>query len=275
MTPSPCPFSVIRDGILEEIGNSLAVLGQSYDAHGLSVPFTDARKAYIEHLIVHVASKALNNNAKLVASLPVEALWCLHLFETESYRRLEQLVIDRLSSNSPISACGVQHIDHTALQDDESNTAERLQMTKAMYRLFNFEFLECPNVSSQADIGLNTFAARGLEGSSCLSDKRPNRDEKNEVKDYGSKLVKKNSEEIKSVLRSLDVRSIPDDIQPIENAENQTGFRGVYQKTGAKGKTVFNANITLNGQTYHVGTSDSARNAARLHGEFIRLSCAL
>jgi hypothetical protein len=140
----PCPFSLIRDYILVEVDTSLADLRQSYDDQGLSVPFTDAKRAYIEHLIVHVASKALNHNAtSLVTSLPVEALWCFHLFETKSYRRLEQLVIERLNSESPINISGVKHIEHTAIREDEEDeeiTQERLQMTKSMYRMLILNF---------------------------------------------------------------------------------------------------------------------------------------
>lgn len=267
----PCPFSLIRDYILVEVDSSLADLRQSYDGQGLSVPFTDAKRAYIEHLIVHVASKALNHNAtSLVTSLPVEALWCFHLFETKSYRRMEQLVIERLNSESPINISGVKHIEHTALREDEEEeiAQERLQMTKSMYRMFNFEFLECTHDSyEEAPIGLNTFAARRLGSSSCSPTDCKHFDHRHD-KDGGCSLEENvNSEEIKMMLRSLHVDSIPDEIEPIENVENQAGYRGVNKRKGAKGKTVFSAYICLNGKTYHFWSGDSARSAGRLHGE--------
>jgi hypothetical protein len=128
--------------------------------------------------------------------------------------------------------------------------------------------LECANdLYEEAPIGLNTVAALRLGSSSCTPTDCKHFG-RHYDKDRGCSLEENmKSEEIKMLLRSLHVDSIPDDIEPIESVENQAGYRGVNKRKGAKGKTVFSAYICLNGKTYHFWSGNSARSAGRLHGE--------
>lgn len=134
-------FCEIRDDILSNPLNVTIdlLLRPSYDMlQTAGTPFERCKKQYIEHLIVYVASKSINSTDVLPPS-QVEALWHCHLVETESYRNLEKVVIDKVNAEFPRPERGLEHIDYSAIKNAE-NRADRLRMTKNLYSLVGFDF---------------------------------------------------------------------------------------------------------------------------------------
>jgi len=174
-------------------------------------PFLDAKKHYVEYLIVSVAAKAFNNTG-MVPPVHVEKLWRIHLLETKSYRALEKMVIEKLNSDSPINA-GVEHIEHSSLKGDEDST-QQLLMTQTMYTFMSFDFHD--ERDQQKTVTANQPTKQNnSEGSKSQNDtisERPH-----------------DSDKLIDMLKSLDEKDLPNDIRPIHNPSNKSGYKGVRQ----------------------------------------------
>ena len=79
--------------IIEQIQTShdLDYLRHHYSRHGLTIPFDDAKKHYIGHLLATIAAE----NVQLSPPLHVDVLWQGHLLETKRWRVCEKLVIEK------------------------------------------------------------------------------------------------------------------------------------------------------------------------------------
>jgi len=71
----PSQLTSTRDLILSQ--QNLDDLCESYEVKGMTTHFKDAKKQYVEYLIVKVASKAFNTD-DMTPHLQVEALWSIH-----------------------------------------------------------------------------------------------------------------------------------------------------------------------------------------------------
>ena len=184
-------------------------------------PFLDAKKHYVEYLIVSVAAKAFNN-AGMIPPVHVEELWCIHLLETKSYRALEKTVIEKLNSDSPIKA-GVEHIEHSSLKASEDIT-QQLLMTQTMYTFMSFEFHD-ERDQQKAVTSYQPTKKNNTEESKSQNDSIS---ERSHV-----------SNNLTGILRSLDEKDLPSDIRPIHNPLNKTGYKGVREtKSGVYFATI-------------------------------------
>jgi hypothetical protein len=208
--PQTSQFTEIRDFILSQ-DDDIDNLRESYEAKGMITPFLDAKKHYVEYLIVSVAAKAFNNSG-MIPPVHVEELWCIHLLETKSYRALEKTVIEKLNSDSPIKA-GVEHIEHSSLKAAEDVT-QQLVMTKTMYTFMSFEFHD--ERGQQKVVPANQPA------------KKNNTEESKSQNDSISERSR-DSNTLTRILKALDEKDLPSDIRPIYSSSNKTGYKGVRE----------------------------------------------
>jgi hypothetical protein len=223
MPPSQSQFTSIRDLVLSQ--NNLDDICESYEAKGMITSFKDVKRQYVEYLIVKVASKAFNKDT--MPSLQVEALWRIHLMETENYRSLEKIIIEKVNSDSPISAGNMEHIEHSSLKTSDMNTNDRLSMTKTMYMFMNFEFHDERDEEMKADAA-SSHALMEKKKGSILAHNEIETD--SEIGDFD--IVKR--------LKTLEMKNVPGDIRPIQSLNNKSGYKGV-RRTGTKNSSYFSA----------------------------------
>eukprot|EP00550_Attheya_septentrionalis_P008666 CAMPEP_0198294350 /NCGR_PEP_ID=MMETSP1449-20131203/21951_1 /TAXON_ID=420275 /ORGANISM="Attheya septentrionalis, Strain CCMP2084" /LENGTH=259 /DNA_ID=CAMNT_0043994279 /DNA_START=38 /DNA_END=817 /DNA_ORIENTATION=+ len=91
---------------------------------------------YIQYLIAWVVGK--NIGTRTSPPFHVDVLWHIHLLETESYRRLERLIITKVRQVD--STTSVKHIDHSALNTE--GREGRLKATRSLYAHIGFSFTD-------------------------------------------------------------------------------------------------------------------------------------
>mmetsp|Transcript_487 Transcript_487/g.678 ORF Transcript_487/g.678 Transcript_487/m.678 type:complete len:320 (+) Transcript_487:93-1052(+) len=133
-----CSYIDILNDIIQDdkVKSDIALLKQVYIQRGYASRWQNALKDYVQYLIVHLVSQKIKINT--LPPLHVDALWSIHLVETESYRGLEKMVIRKVKEKDNYMNLDLK-IDHSSLLNN-NDRQERLGVTQYLYSLIGFEF---------------------------------------------------------------------------------------------------------------------------------------
>eukprot|EP00978_Attheya_sp_CCMP212_P005127 scaffold11322_cov45-Attheya_sp.AAC.4 len=131
------PYVAMAETVLDDILELLQPLQSLFRNSGIRCfEWECTVKDYIQYLIAWVVGK--NIGTRTSPPFHVDALWHIHLLETESYRRLERMIISKVRQVD--STTSVKHIDHSALNTE--GREERLKATRSLYTLIGFSFTD-------------------------------------------------------------------------------------------------------------------------------------
>jgi hypothetical protein len=172
--------------------------------------------------------------------------------ETENYRSLEKIIIEKVNSDSPISAGNMEHIEHSSLKTSGTNTNDRLSMTKTMYMFMNFEFHDERDEEMKADSASSHALVEKKKGS-VLAHNEIETD--SEIGDFD--IVKR--------LKTLEMKNVPGDIHPIQSLNNKSGYKGV-RRTGTKNSSYFSI-IKWKGTSHTIYNGTDLEAAGTMFGK--------
>ncbi|GFH52675.1 predicted protein [Chaetoceros tenuissimus] len=134
-------FTSIVDRLLESY--DFDFLKEEFEKNeiGMSVPFNECKRHYIEYLLAMIAAnsfRGIDKTLKLSPPLHVDVLWHSHILETSRYRDFEKLVLEAYRQSGRES--NLQHLDHSVV-DNKVGREERLERTKVFYRTLGFVFV--------------------------------------------------------------------------------------------------------------------------------------
>jgi hypothetical protein len=133
-------YKEIRDDVLRECGDTLALLKYSYDMEkSTAIAFNTTKRQYVEYLIATIVGLSLS--IKTSPPLNVAALLKLHLQETKSYRMLERCIVGKFKRYIDDGSIE-DSIDHSMVENSRCRVA-RLESTRKLFTLaLGFEDFE-------------------------------------------------------------------------------------------------------------------------------------
>ena len=174
----------IVDRLLER--NDLDFLKEEYEnKFGISVPFTDCKRHYINYLLALIAAdsfQVIDNSLKLSPPLHVDALWHSHILETSRYREFEKIVLEAYRQSGRETS--LQHLEHSVV-DNKVGREERIKKTRWFYETLGLVFVP---VERNLD-------ARNLSDESASKRKL----ERNDQDDSSAKKLKETSSSVRNI----------------------------------------------------------------------------
>lgn len=131
-------YKDMRDAILDELGQDLDNLKDGYEQKGIIIPFEVTKRHYIEYLIAYVLEHTRTCNYKTLPPTHVEALWYNHLLQTESYRNVEKMVIDKFKEFTKVDI-DLNHIDNSIITDRTERETRRMNTVILYSSMLGFE----------------------------------------------------------------------------------------------------------------------------------------
>lgn len=108
---------------------------------GMSVPFNDCKRHYVEYLFAKIAAHsllAIDNSLQLSPPLHVDILWHSHILETKRYREFEKMVLEAYRQSG--RETDLEYLDHSVV-DNKVGREERIEKTKGFYQMLGFTFV--------------------------------------------------------------------------------------------------------------------------------------
>lgn len=250
-------FVTIRDEVLKTQREKLEFLRKHYEANEkYKTSFEHVIQQYIEHLIVKVASKGINQHQDISPPLQVEAFWQMHLMETESYRDLESLVLEKMSKHSPVSTEHVKYIDHSSV-NQPTDMKSTLETSKVMYSFFGFEFKDERSLVESDEQGNDRKGQSDGNKSSGNSEAKKSNDDdddsREEIFSHGR---------VEKMIRSLSLENLPPNIKPIPS-DNACKYKGVTVQND-----IYKSTLHWRSKRYTVYKGNDKVNAAKMFSKF-------
>ena len=133
-------------------------LQENYEQRsGMSIPFNECKRHYVEYLLAMIASHSLLATDKSLQLSPphhVDVLWHSHILETKRYREFEKIVLESYRRSE--RETNLQHLDHSVI-DDRVGREERLKKTEEFYQVLGFTFVNIDEDSSDVQSSESEF----------------------------------------------------------------------------------------------------------------------
>ena len=146
-TKEQTTLASVASKILQEY--DLRFLKENYEQRsGMSIPFNECKRHYVEYLLAMIASHsllAIDKSLQLSPPLHVDVLWHSHILETKRYREFEKIVLESYRQSE--RETNLQHFDHSVV-DNTVGREERLKKTKGFYQVLGFTFVNTDEDSS-------------------------------------------------------------------------------------------------------------------------------
>lgn len=148
------------DGLLDSY--DLDFLKKEYErnAIGMSIPFNECKKHYIQYLLAMIASdsfQVIDNTLKLSPPLHVDVLWHSHILETRRYREFEEIVLDAYRQSGRETK--LKHLDHSVV-DNKVGREDRIEKTRVFYETLGFEFVSEKKHDETIDLGTSSESSK-------------------------------------------------------------------------------------------------------------------
>ena len=137
----------VASKILQEY--DLSFLQENYEQRtGMSIPFNECKRHYVEYLLAMIASHSLlgiEKSLQLSPPLHVDVLWHSHILETKRYREFEKIVLESYRRSE--RETNLQNLDHSVV-DNKVGREERIKKTQGLYQVLGFTFVNTDEDSS-------------------------------------------------------------------------------------------------------------------------------